>query len=430
MKIHAYFTYLLVTGLVLICAPGCGDDGPTTVSPRMVKSDLPRDTATSLTDPVVVAQVRGNHDFAFDAYHGIADGTDHNVVYSPYSVTTAFGMQWAGALNQTADEIADVMGFVGSQDDVHRALGALDLYFDTIGAEDPAIFRLSVANAMWALPRVELQTPFLDVLAQYYDAGMYLLDFEGDADGSRRTINAWVEQETNHTIRDLLPADYNDLLSRAWLVLTNAIYFKADWENEFNATETSPGTFHAPTGDVNAQMMRQDSLSARYFAGAGFEAVELPYKGGHTTMLILVPEAGGFDAFEQTLDATAYLDIVDQLAPETLSLRLPKFRYELETRLDDTLKGLGMELAFDDRADFSGIHGGSAVPFFIGAVVHKAFIALDEKGTEAGAATAIISANNCDGGLPVTVDRPFLYIIRELSTGTILFLGRVTDPTK
>jgi len=427
---NAYVTHLLLTGMLMVAAPGCGEDGPAKVNPRMVRSDLPRDTSTAMTDPVVVAQVRGNHDFAFDAYHGIADGGSNNVVYSPYSVTTAFGMQWAGALGQTADEIADVMGFVGSQDDVHRSLGALDLYFDTIGAENPSIFRLSVANAMWALPKVELQTPFLDVLARHYDAGMYLLDFEGDPDGSRRTINAWVEQETNHTIRDLLPADYNGMLSEAWLVLTNAIYFKADWENEFNAAETAPGTFHAPTGDVNAEMMHHDTLAARYFAGTGFEAVELPYKGGHTAMLLLLPEAGGFDAFERTLDATAYLDIVDQLTPETLSLRLPKFRYELETRLDDTLKDLGMELAFDGRADFSGIHGGSAVPFFIGAVVHKAFIALDEQGTEAGAATAIISVNNAAGGLSVTVDRPFLYVIRELDTGTILFLGRVTDPTK
>jgi serpin B len=430
MKIQACFTYCLLTGILLVSATGCGDDEPKKANPQMVKSDLPRDTATSLTDPVVVAQVRGNHDFAFDAYHGIADGTDDNVVYSPYSVTTAFGMQWAGALGQTEAEIADVMGFVGSQDDVHRALGALDLHFDTIGAENPALFRLSVANAMWALPKVELQAPFLDVLAAYYDAGMYLLDFEGDPDGSRRTINAWVEQETNHTIRDLLPSQYNDMLSEAWLVLTNAIYFKADWENEFNAAETTLRTFHAPAGDVNAEMMYHDSLSARYFAGAGFQAVELPYKGGHTAMLILLPEAGGIDAFEQTLDATAYLEIVDQLAPETLSLRLPKFRYELATRLDATLKGLGMALAFDGQADFSGIHGGSANPFFIGAVVHKAFIALDEKGTEAGAATAIISVNNVSGGLSVNVDRPFLYAIRELSTGTILFLGRVTDPTK
>jgi serpin B len=253
------------------------------------------------------------------------------------------------------------------------------------------------------------------------------VDFEGAPEDARLTINKAISDETQGNIKDLLPMGAVDPTTR--LVLTNAIYFHADWAAPFNP-KSSTGTFNAPSGPVSVPMMSADLFVPRW-SGAGYQAVALPYSGGTTSMIIVVPDAGTFDAFEHALTPDALLStLAGAPAPTQTRVFLPRFTVTTKLRLGKTLQGLGMTDAFrHGTADFSGIDG--ARDLEIADVIHQARVAVDEQGTVAAAATAVVTA---DGGatfiIPeVRVDRPFLFAIRDDATGTILFLGRVVDPT-
>ncbi|MFW6115773.1 MAG: serpin family protein, partial [Chloroflexota bacterium] len=287
--------------------------------------------------------------------------------------------------------------------------------------------QLNIANAIWGQEDYEFLTSFLDLLAENYGAGLRILDFAGAPEESRAIINEWVSEKTEEKIKDLLPPGIINALTR--LVLTNAIYFNAAWANPFEEEATEDGSFTLLDGtEVQLPMMRQVE-SFGYAEGSNYQAVELPYAGHEMSMVIALPGEGELEAFEASLDATRVGAIIEELERQQVALTMPKFEYDARLSLAETLAALGMPVAFSGEADFSGMTGSGGL--FISEVVHKAFVSVDEEGTEAAAATAVVMVESAAPGEPVemTVDHPFIFLIRDVETGTILFVGRVVDPT-
>jgi serpin B len=257
---------------------------------------------------------------------------------------------------------------------------------------------------------------------------MRLLDFATDAGAARVTINDWVENQTEGRIKDLIPPGVVNAATR--LVLTNAIYFNAAWQHPFESHLTEDGPFYLLDGSELSVPLMLQSESFGYAEGEGYQAVELPYDGRQLSMVILLPERGRFGAFEESLSAESMSAVLEALEYQRVTLTLPKFEYESEFGLGQTLAEMGMDAAFSGEADFSGMTG--TRDLFISEVIHKAFVGVDEEGTEAAAATAVVMAETAmqaEEPMVVTVDRPFLFFIRDIETGVILFLGRVVDPS-
>jgi serpin B len=374
--------------------------------------------------------VSGNTAFALDLYQAVREGGD-NLFYSPYSISLALAMTYAGARGETERQMAETLHFSLPQDRLHPAFNGLDLALASRGegaeGRDEGGFRLNIVNALWGQEGYAFLPEFLDLLAENYGAGLRLVDFEGDAESSRVAINRWVEDQTEGRIQDLIREGLLNELTR--LVLTNAIYFNAAWSEPFEPDQTQEGVFHlADGGQVTVPMMRRVT-SYGYAEGPGFQAVELPYDGRELSMVVLLPAEGRFGAFEDSLDAGHVDEILGELHPQEVALTMPRFEIESELDLADVLAAMGMPDAFSMAADFSGMDGSDWL--FIKDVVHKAFVSVDEAGTEAAAATAVIMQLKGMPGQPVevTLDRPFLFFIRDVETGAILFVGRVMDPS-
>jgi serpin B len=340
-------------------------------------------------------------------------------------------MTYAGARSETAAQMANTLHFTLSPDSLHPAFNSLDLELARRGegakGKDGKGFRLNIVNAIWGQNGYKFLPAFLDVLAENYGAGLRLLDFGQAPEESRLTINNWVSDQTEGKIKDLIPRGEIGPLTR--LVLTNAIYFNAAWRLPFSKDRTADGPFYLLDGSKVTVPMMQQSESLRYAAGPGYQAVELPYDGQQLAMLILLPGAGQLAAFEGSLNAEQVEAIGRGLAPKQVALTMPRFKYESSFKLNETLRAMGMADAFTPKvADFSGMDG--THDLFIGAVLHKAFVAVDEAGTEAAAATAVVMKLMSSPVSPVqvTVDRPFVFLIRDLETGAILFVGRVVNP--
>jgi len=404
------------------CAPAASADE--------VKSDEPRQTPASLPTNELAELVNGNNMFAFDLYRQVRQGAD-NLFFSPYSISMALAMTYAGARGDTAHEMAGAMQFYLPSDSLHPAFNYVDQQLASRGegaqGKDEKGFRLNVVNAIWGQKDHAFESEYLDVLARNYGAGLRVLDFKTQPEPSRVTINEWVEEQTESRIKDLIPTGAIDSLTR--LVLTNAVYFNAAWESQFEESATVPGVFRLIAGrELTVPMMRQTAYFG-YGEGAAFTTVELPYDGNELSMVILLPGEGQFEAFENALDNDVLRDVVGSLQRTRLDLTMPKFKMETSFGLNDALADLGMKAAFDPAtADFSGMDG--TRDLYITDVIHKAFVEVDESGTEAAAATAVIVGQTSvpPDPLVVTIDRPFLFLIRDIETGTILFLGRVMNP--
>ncbi len=371
--------------------------------------------------------VAGNSAFAFDLYQALRSA-DGNLFYSPYSISLALAMTYAGARGETEQQMADTLHFTLSQDRLHRTFNGLDLELAARGegakGEDEEGFRLNIVNALWGQEDFEFLLEFLDVVAENYGAGLKLLDFKNALEDSRIVINDWVSEETEGRIENLIPRGVLDNLTR--LVLTNAIYFNAAWLSPFEKGLTRDGTFHLLDGaEVLVPLMKR-TAGFGFAAGDGYQAVELPYEGGELSMVVLLPATGQFEAFEASLDAELVRTIMSNLVRGRLALTMPKFEFGSGFDLADTLKGMGMPVAFSDSADFSGMTGRRDLT--ISDVVHKAFVSVDEEGTEAAAATAV-GVGTPSVPPSVTIDRPFVFLIRDIETGAILFVGRVADPS-
>jgi serpin B len=393
------------------------------------KSNLDRETSPNVSGSDFDELVRGNQQFAFDLYQ-VLSKKEGNLFFSPYSISLALAMTYAGAMSETEREMADTLHFTLSQERLHEALNALDILLESrgegTGDDDPG-FRLNIANAIWGQEGYEFLAEFLDVLAQNYGAGLGLLDYVGDPEGSRQIINDWVSDQTEGKIKDLIPPGVIDATTR--LVLANAIYFKANWAHQFDEGDTMDGQFTLLDGSTVRVPLMTQLESFQYMDGAGFQAIELPYTGFEMSMVIILPEEGEFDGIEAGLDAEFLNQVVSDFNFTSLTLTMPKFEYESEFGLSKTLIDMGMPTAFGDGADFSGMDGTRNL--YIKDVIHKAFVAVDEEGTEAAAATAVVIAEMSIQvpEVEMKIDRPFIYAIRDIETGSILFLGRVANPS-
>jgi serpin B len=393
----------------------------------VLRSEKPRVTSPDVAEADLAELVPGNSAFAFDLYQAIRE-KDGNLFYSPYSISLALAMTYAGARGETEQQMADTLHYTIRQSYLHPAFNALDLELASRGegaeGQDGG-FRLNIANSIWGQTGHSFLAEFLDILAENYGAGLRVLDFANAPEDSRVTINEWVSDETEGKIEDLLPPDSITSLTR--LVLTNAIYFNAAWSHPFEEELTHDGTFNLLDGDqVTVPMMEQ----AEYFGyaeGEGYQAVELLYDGEELSMVILLPASGRFEEFASALDAERAASILRGIDPQKVHLTMPKFTYESGFSLKETLAAMGMPAAFT-AADFSGMDGTHEL--FIGDVIHKAFISVDEAGTEAAAATAVVVPTAAPTPpREVTVDRPFVFMIRDIDTEAILFLGHVVNPS-
>ncbi len=418
---HKVLTVFLLSLLILNIV-GCS-----TVNVKIAAAEVPRAAPPSVDQSLLARQVAANTDFAFDLYHSLSQEAG-NLFYSPYSISIAAALACAGARSETERQMNATLHYVLPPDQLHPVFNALDQSLNT-PAKDGSGFQLKAVNSLWGQDEFPFQPDFLALIARHYGAGVRLVDFTSDAsrEAARQTINSWVSQQTNQKIKDLLPqAMLNDLTR---LILVNALYFKGEWQDPFDG-KTTGAPFTLPGGQqVDVPTMARRA-HAPYFQGEGFQAVALPYKGDRVEMVLVLPEPGKFSEFEQALDRASFDGILAELKEYDVKLYLPKFNFEYGQDLKATLEKMGMPAAFDPNlADFSGIYDQNVEPrnLFISHIAHKAFVAVDEKGTEAAAATGIVWELV---SMPVTlhVDHPFIFAIRDRLTGSILFMGRVLDP--
>ncbi|MEM2088592.1 MAG: serpin family protein [Thermoproteota archaeon] len=367
--------------------------------------------------------VRANNQFAFKLYSELVKAETGNVFYSPYSVFSALAMTYEGARGETAEEMKTVFGFPESN--VLRSNFAAIYNRINEASED---YELRTGNALWTQKDYLFLEDYLRTVEEYYGGKAAVSDFINEAEESRQTINTFIEEQTNHKIKDLIPPGVLDEYTR--LVLTNAIYFKGDWKIAFNESLTSEEDFWVePDRTVKVQMMHMhpnETIRFNYADTGDVQIIELPYKGENVSMLIVLPK--DFEAFESSLTLEKLDEYKAEMREETLDeICLPKFELETKYFMQQTLSTLGMPTAFSGAADFSGMTGGRDL--FISEVIHQAYVKVDEKGTEAAAATAVIMKLTA---IPETkifkADRPFIFIIQEKATGNILFIGRITNP--
>jgi serpin B len=411
---------ILMVGLAA-CSQAAGGD--------LIQSEKPRETAPEVSASDLETLVDGNSTFAFDLYQELKE-KEGNLFYSPYSISLALAMTYGGARTETEEQMADALSFILPQDQLHPAFNALSLELDSRGegaeGKDGEGFRLNIVNAIWGQRDYEFLAEFLDLLAVNYGAGLRVLDFINAPEESRITINDWVAEQTEGRIEDLIPQGLINPLTR--LVLTNAIYFNAAWLYPFEEDVTEDGIFYLPDGsEVTVPMMSQTE-SFGYAEGDGYQAVELPYDGEELSMVILLPALGQFEAFEEALNAQQVDGIIDSLDYREVALTMPKFEFDSSFSLQEALSALGMPIAFSTSADFSGMTGNREL--YIADVVHKAFVSVDEAGTEAAAATGVVmELTAMPETVEVTIDRPFIFLIRDIETGAILFVGRTLNPS-
>ena len=426
--------FLLASLCLFTCdkyEPAIEDEPAIEIELDVVKSDLLRIMNLDVEQANLKELVAGNSTFAFSLYQLLKEEKYGNFFYSPYSISLALAMAYAGAENNTEQQMKDVLHFTLPEEDFHPAFNYLDLDLMSRGENaqgmDGEPFRLNIVNDIWGQVDYNFLSFFLDVLAENYGAGLNLVDFINETENARQTINDWISQQTEERIKDLLPEGSITQLTR--LVLTNAIYFNAAWLFQFEEQSTSNGTFTLlNSSSVTTSMMNQTECF-NYMEGESYKAIELPYDGDEIAMVILVPDAGTFETFEGNLDLTLVSSIIENLSSTNINLKMPKWEFDSDLSLSSALGGMGMtDALIDGIADFSGIDGTQFL--LISDVVHKAFVLVNESGTEAAAATGVIFEFISVPPPPIdfTINRPFIFFIRDMETDTILFIGRVLNP--
>lgn len=418
-------TAILLLGTTLFlgaCAPRAENQSLAVAAaeePRPAEVKPPTPPAADLA-----AVVQGNNQFALELYVRLR-GQQGNLFFSPSSISTALAMTAAGSRGETAARMIRMLHLPQEPSQFDPVFRYLHYHFNTIGRKPGC--QLDVANALWGQKGETFLPAFVKLCKDSYGAGLNEVDF-GQPDAARKIINTWVEKKTREKIKDLLPPRV--LTKDTRLVLTNAIYFKGDWERSFKkeATKSEP-FFRAAGKKINVPMMHRTG-DFKYLDGGEFQALELAYRGDDLSMVVLLPKkVDGLDDFEKSLTAAKLAGWLEKLKWTEVALALPKFRMTREFQLKDVLSAMGMSAAFSpDNADFSGMTGKKEL--FVSEVLHQAFVAVGEEGTEAAAATAVEAKKKEEPPEPriFRADHPFLFLIRDKSTGSILFLGRIADP--
>jgi serpin B len=427
-KLISYILLFSVSIWIISCDSASDKPEPGYTKPfKTLMSDKARDLNPDVTDAEFSELIAGNTNFSIDLYNQYKSGSE-NIFYSPLSISLALAMTYAGAKGNTATQMAEVLHFTLLPDKVHHAFNKLDLALSELGNNSKNDeFTLNIENSTWGEKTYSFLDGYLDILSINYGAGIHLLDFINSPDDSRIMINDWVEHQTKNKIKNLLPAGSIDSAVR--FVLTNAIYFLADWHNQFEKKDTFQGAFYLLSGSsVNVSLMKQIN-DFSYYDGDGYQAIELPYKGNEADMLIIVPDLDNFANVEQNFSIEILNTIDDNLAEKSVELTMPKWKFKSNYQMKETLIALGMTDAFS-TADFSGIDG--TLNLVISDVFHKAFIAVDEEGTEAAAATAVVLKETSieDSDVTLKIDRPFIFMIRDTNTKSIIFKGRILEPTQ
>lgn len=365
-----------------------------------------------------------NNAFALDLYQQLRKEKTGNLFFSPTSISVALAMTYAGAKGETAEEMAKVLHFALPPEELHPAFGALLQQWNTPGKG----YQLSVANRLWGATGYKFLDEFLQITKTSYNAPLEQLDFAGKTEEARQIINKWAEDATQQKIKDLLPKGVLDPLTR--LVLTNAIYFKGNWASQFKKEQTQERPFYlgAENNWLKVPMMTQKGTFS-YAELEDAKMLELPYVGEDLSMLILLPnELNGLAALEEKLSKENLSAWSASLAKKKdVVVSIPKFQVESSFSLKETLQAMGMKAAFGEASDFSGMNGKKDL--YISAVLHKAFVEVNEEGTEAAAATAVVI--NERAMRPATefkADHPFVFLIRDNRSGDTLFMGRFVKP--
>lgn len=390
------------------------------IPPRSLVAHPPQGPAVSQAEFVT-----GNTAFAADLYAKLRE-RDGNIFFSPYSISTALAMTYAGARGNTATQMAATLHFTLRQEVLHLAFAGQEKYLNEIQSKKKV--KLHVANSLWPQKDYPFLPAYLDLVKRNYGVGVTPVDFKTDADGARTRINKWVSDKTNDKIKDLMPAGVLNDLTR--LVLINAIYFKGNWAEQFRKSSTRDLPFQVSRNKtVTVPTMTQQKWFG-YREEPALQVLEMPYAGNDLSMIVLLPKAvDGLAALEKDLSARNLIKWTTGLQGTDVIVFLPRFRTTAEFSLNGTLSSMGMSDAFDLKtADLSGMDGKRDL--FINAVVHKAFVDVNEEGTEAAAATGVAAGVLSAPAPPVTfrADHPFMFLIRDNQTGTILFLGRVSNP--
>ncbi len=433
-RVVASIRPLLLAPLVAACQPSPPSQGPAEAPAEPSQPGQPtepgpsgpatfKDADYAPTDADradVGAHAAAGNRFAAGLYGQVRSGAG-NLAMSPLSVRTALAMTYGGARGETAKAMAGALRFELEGDRLHAAESALAESLRGAVSGDQL---LSIANRLWGQRGEGFLGEYLQLTRSYYGAALGELDFAGDAEGARGTINGWVSDQTKAKIPELLARGV--INSNTVLVLTNAIYFKGQWQSRFDPAKTKQETFKVADKTVTTAMMHQKARLP-IAEDALAQALELAYVGERLSMVVVLPKAvDGLAKVEASVVDGGLDGLLGGLAPAEVEVALPRFKVEGSFELAEPLKALGMGVAFGGGADFTGMNGRGGL--FISAVVHKAFVEVNEEGTEAAAATGVVMTRSLPRVVRFTADHPFLFAIRDRKTGAILFLGRVVNP--
>lgn len=375
------------------------------------------------TDSIVEA----NNQFAFDYYLKIKDKESDNIFFSPFSISSAIAMTYEGAKGQTSQEIQNVFHFPKDITTIRKQYAQI---FNNLNKKNKK-YQLNIANALWAQKDYKFSKEYFDLIERYYSGNVTNLDFITKPEKSRTTINNWVEDKTNNKIKNLIPSGSINDSTR--LILTNAIYFKGNWLDQFDKDLTTDENFYIEKNNtIITKMMQRTDGKFNYYENNDIQILEIPYSEKELSMIIILPKNKDLKSLEKSISTENLQEWKSNLVEQKVDIFIPRFKFETKYLIADDLKQMGMPISFTDNADFSGMTGKKDLK--ISEVIHQAFVEVNEEGTEAAAATAVVimeftSIEQPAHKLPIfRADHPFIFLIQENSTENILFMGRVVNP--
>lgn len=416
MKYLVFFLFLIMVG----CSAPSG--GTSSDSANSARGEAAKELKSQPDTARSVETARANNRFAFHLYKQLSSEGD-NLFFSPYSISSALAMTYAGAQGNTREEMSEVFGFY--KDNITHARGyqALQNHIDSLSQEE---LELNVANGLWCQQDYKFLQEFLNINQEYFSAVVRQVNFKKNYQQVRKQINQWVEKKTNEKIQDLIDEGVLDRMTR--LVLVNAIYFNGKWAHPFDQENTQSDDFYTTPEHTQEVPFMNQSLQLPYYEEKLFKAVELPYTQGKLSMLILLPQKHEYlTRIEDELSGACYESLTDSMREQQVDLSIPRFKLRAKYQLNDPLRKMGMESAFAGNADFSGMTGSKDL--YISDIVHQSYVEVDEKGTEAAAATGVVMRKtSIVEKKHFKADHPFLFIIKDQESQVILFIGKMHHP--